>query len=92
MFGMPEKKKRQFKKIWSWLLLILIFSGSLAHGEKAENQKRSPCLVNIINFVRQCEPRIDWITEEALYQTVVEQIKIIKQYKLKAFFFCNMMR
>lgn len=86
MFGMPEKRKDKLRKFGSWLLLILLLGSSLAHGEKAENQKRSPRLVNIINFVRQCEPRIDWITEEVLYQTVVEQIKIIKQYQFKATF------
>jgi len=28
-------------------------------------------------------PRIDWITEDVLYDTVVSQIKILKQYQLK---------
>jgi hypothetical protein len=42
--------------------------------------------VNIINFIRQCEPRIDWITEEVLYDTVVEQIKILKKHRLRGTF------
>jgi hypothetical protein len=42
-----------------------------------------PKIINIINFIRQCEPRIDWITEDVLYETLVEQIKIMKQYNLK---------
>jgi hypothetical protein len=42
--------------------------------------------VNIVNFIRQCEPRIDWITEDVLYQTVVEQINIMKRYQLKGTF------
>ena len=25
-----------------------------------------PKIINIINFIRQCEPRIDWITEDVL--------------------------
>jgi hypothetical protein len=45
-----------------------------------------PKIINIINFVRQCEPRIDWITEDVLYETVVEQIKIMKRYNLKGSF------
>ncbi len=75
-----------------WLLMILVFLSLLAgsvrisSGKEAEKQDRSSRIVNIINFVRQCEPRIDWITEEVLYQTVVEQIKIIKQYNFKATF------
>lgn len=86
MLGMIENRKDNFRKFGSWLLLILFLASCQAYAEKAENQKRSPRLVNIINFVRQCEPRIDWITEEVLYQTVVEQIKIIKQYQFKATF------
>jgi len=75
-----------------WILMILVFlsllSGSvkISHGKEAESQDHSPRIVNIINFVRQCEPRIDWITEEVLYQTMVEQINIIKQYNFKATF------
>ena len=45
-----------------------------------------PKIVNIINFVRQCEPRIDWITEDVLYKTVEEQLLIMKQYDLKGTF------
>jgi len=75
-----------------WILMIFVFLSLLAglfrfsHGKKADSQNYSPRIVNIINFVRQCEPRIDWITEEVLFQTVVEQIKIIKQYNFKATF------
>jgi hypothetical protein len=42
--------------------------------------------VNIINFIRQCEPRIDWITPDVLYQTVVSQAEIMKQYNLRGTF------
>ncbi len=49
-------------------------------------EMESPRIVNIVNFIRQNEPRIERITEEVLYQTVVEQIKILKQYKLKGTF------
>ncbi len=46
----------------------------------------SPRVVNIINFIRQCEPRIDWITEEVLYDTVVAQVDIMQRYQLKGTF------
>jgi len=46
----------------------------------------SPRIVNIINFIRQCEPRIEWITEDVLYETVVEQIQIMKHHQLKGTF------
>lgn len=47
---------------------------------------RSPRIVNIINFIRQCEPRIDWITEQVLYDTVASQIGIMNQHQLKGTF------
>jgi len=84
MTKLSEKRK--------WILMIfvvlLLFTVStrISHSKKAESQNHSPRIVNIINFVRQCEPRIDWITEEVLYRTVVEQINIIKQYNFKATF------
>jgi len=46
----------------------------------------SPRIVNVVNFIRQCEPRIKWITEDVLYNTVVEQIKIMKKHQLKGTF------
>ena len=46
----------------------------------------SPRIVNIVNFIRLCEPRIDWITEDVLYQTVVQQADILKRYHLKGTF------
>jgi len=52
----------------------------------SESPGRSPRIVNIINFIRQCEPRIDWITEDVLYDTVVSQIAIMEEYNLKGTF------
>lgn len=46
----------------------------------------SPRIVNIINFVRQCEPRIEWITEDVLYQTTVQQVEIMKKHQLRGTF------
>ena len=69
------------------VLLIVTFSCSDSQkldSEKVHNQ--SPRIVNIVNFIRQCEPRIDWITEEVLYETVVSQIEIMKEYQLKGSF------
>ncbi len=45
-------------------------------------RKTSPRIVNIINFIRLCEPRDDRITEEVLYNTVVKQVDIMKKYDL----------
>ncbi|HML76408.1 MAG TPA: hypothetical protein PKB02_18095, partial [Anaerohalosphaeraceae bacterium] len=44
--------------------------------------KDTPKIVNIINFIRLCEPRDQKITQEVLYNTVVKQVEIMKQYGL----------
>ncbi|MCX6877840.1 MAG: hypothetical protein NTW21_29115 [Verrucomicrobia bacterium] len=48
-----------------------------ARGGEADTASGSPRIVNIVNFIRQCEPRIEWITPEVLYDTVVEQVNIM---------------
>lgn len=84
---MPRMKKK--KAVGRNLFVFIIFLMGLnlvVYSQKPLSQKSSPRIVNIINFVRKCEPRVDWITEEVLYQTVVEQIKIINKYNFKATF------
>jgi hypothetical protein len=61
-------------------------TGETCRAKEADAASSSPRIVNIINFIRQCEPRIDWITEDVLYETVVEQIEIMKRYQLKGTF------
>jgi len=73
----------------SGFLICLIFSScnpkpSDPMGAGTEGDK--PKIVNIVNFIRQCEPRIDWITEDVLFETVEEQVKMMKQYDLKGSF------
>ncbi len=69
-------------------LLILMVSLVVGTSPAAESDEvsSSPRIVNIINFIRQCEPRIEWITEDVLYETVVEQIAIMKKHQLKGTF------
>lgn len=55
-------------------------------AQAVEPSAVSPKIVNIINFVRQCEPRIERITEEVLYQTVVKQIEMMKANHLRGTF------
>lgn len=48
--------------------------------------KKSPRIVNIINFIRLLEPRDPTITEDVLYQTVVKQVDLMNKYQLKGSF------
>src|SRR6476619_2951498 len=41
-----------------------------------------PKIVNIVNFIRLLEPRDPAITEDVLYQTVVQQVAIMRKYHL----------
>ena len=66
--------------------VLLTMPGETCRAESGAGAGQSPRIVNIINFIRQCEPRIEWITEEVLYETVVEQVKIMTQYQLKGTF------
>ncbi len=66
--------------------LLLPLTGDTCGARERPDADKSPRIVNIINFIRQCEPRIDWITEDVLYETVVSQVDIMTQYKLKGTF------
>jgi len=74
------------KLILYGLFMFLFITGETCMNKEADTAGRSPRIVNIINFIRQCEPRIEWITEDVLYETVVEQIKIMKEHQLKGTF------
>ncbi|MDB4413732.1 hypothetical protein N9189_04320 [Pirellulaceae bacterium] len=60
-------------------------SNDLASAQTRE-KIATPRIVNIVNFVRQCEPRIEWITEDVLYDTVVSQIESMQRHKLRGTF------
>ena len=73
-------------------LLIICFLCSLtAFTNQRYNVRHSattgePKIVNIVNFIRLLEPRDAKITEDVLYQTVVQQIAIMKKHNLPGTF------
>lgn len=77
-----------------WISILSILAGiyilcSFTPGKKQLTsvvKKESPRIVNIINFIRFCEPRNAAITENVLYQTVVHQVDIMKEYHLRGTF------
>ncbi|MDD4759783.1 MAG: hypothetical protein PHU66_03075 [Bacteroidaceae bacterium] len=48
-----------------------------------QKTEKSPRIVNIINFIRGTEPRIEAYTDEVLYQTVVSQANCLRSHGLK---------
>lgn len=68
------------------ILLILNLSSCNVPIEKANaSQMQAPRIINIINFVRQTDYRLE-NSDSILYQTVKEQLKLINQYNLPATF------
>lgn len=83
--------KRNLKKLFIYLVigipaLVLIFLLIPKKEKELERVPSGPKVVNIVNFIRQCEPRIEWITPDVLFETVVEQIALLKAYNLPGTF------
>ncbi len=70
--------------IGTLLSIVMLFSCSTPQPkdqvQATENDK--PKIVNIVNFIRLLEPRKDEITEDVLYQTVVNQVAMMQEYQL----------
>ena len=76
-----------FKNISKKLLIYLLCLGSLsAMAQGVKTAQPTPKIVNIVNFIRLLEPRDAKITEDVLYQTVVQQVAIMKKYHLSGTF------
>ncbi|MDR1864945.1 MAG: hypothetical protein LBR08_05165 [Bacteroidales bacterium] len=69
------------------LLYFFTAVSTVACGSRTSEAQRAeaPRIVNIVNFIRQLEPRGN-ITDDMLYETVVEQVKQLKQHQLPATF------
>ena len=68
------------------ILLLSSYTNQNTRHERNRGETERPRIVNIINFIRLCEPRKEEITEEVLYETVVTQVEIMKKYKLSGTF------
>lgn len=64
------------------LVLFLFLITAFISSAQTTVVKPGPRIVNIVNFIRLLEPRDPAITEDVLYQTVVKQVALMKQYKL----------
>jgi hypothetical protein len=64
------------KKI-CFVLLLFTVAGASA---------QTPRIVNIVNFIRLLEPRDSAVTEDVLYQTVVRQVSLMRDCRLRGTF------
>ncbi|SBW03039.1 hypothetical protein [uncultured Dysgonomonas sp.] len=69
----------------TFLLFSAFFILSCSHTERVA-EKEPVHIVNIINFIRQTEPRIDEITDKVLFETVYQQILMLRKYDLPGTF------
>lgn len=77
-----------FKSLSSYIGILLIFSLSsclLSTKKDKSSNTQAPRIINIINFIRQTDYRIE-NSDSLLYQTVKEQLKLINRYNLPATF------
>ena len=70
------------------LLGIICLQMAGAYGQAPA----TPGIVNIVNFIRLLEPRDRVVTEDVLYQAVVKQVAIMKQYNLGQYFYITVRR
>jgi hypothetical protein len=73
-------------KLSLFLVLLILVSCTSRKSEEKEKSTPSPRIVNIINFIRDVEPRIEAITGDVLYETVVQQVNQLREYELPATF------
>ena len=67
--------------------MVAFFCLAITSPQSGKAEKSpAPRIVNIINFIRQTEPRSEEVTDEVLYQTVVEQVKQLNAHRLKGTF------
>lgn len=77
-----------FKSLSSYIGILLIFclNSCLLSTKKDKSSKtQAPRIINIINFIRQTDYRIE-NSDSLLYQAVKEQLKLINRYNLPATF------
>jgi len=79
------KKLVNLSKTIALLFAVVVGFSCNSKSQIAEEQS-SPRIINIINFIRQCEPRYEDITEDVLYETVVQQVKQLSEYQLPGTF------
>lgn len=77
-----------FKSLSFYIGILLIFSLSSCHLSTKKDdisKTQAPRIINIINFIRQTDYRIE-NSDSLLYQTVEEQLNLINRYNLPATF------
>ena len=73
------------KKIGLVCFIVFCCAGCRSAGEKPAESAAAPRIINIINFIRQTDYRVE-NADSLLYETVCEQVKLENKYDLPATF------
>ena len=73
------------KKIGLVCFIVFCCAGCRSAGEKLVESAAAPRIINIINFIRQTDYRVE-NADSLLYETVCEQVKLVNKYDLPATF------
>ena len=73
------------KKIGLVCFIVFCCAGCRSAGEKPVESAAAPRIINIINFIRQTDYRVE-NADSLLYETVCEQVKLVNKYDLPATF------
>lgn len=73
------------KKIGLVCFIVFCCAGCRSAGEKPVESAAAPRIINIINFIRQTDYRVE-NADSLLYETVCEQVKFVNKYDLPATF------
>jgi hypothetical protein len=86
--GFAAHIKQGIERTTAFLFPVIAILLLLTSCGKHTAVSEAPRIVNIINFIRQLEPRTTdpEMMQDILYQTVVEQINQLKQYRLPGTF------
>lgn len=78
----------KLRKVLYLLILLPFFNagcGSGTGGTKNETNAHAPRIINIINFIRQTDYRVE-NADSLLFETVAEQINLVNKYNFPATF------
>lgn len=73
------------KKIGLVCFIVFCCAGCRSAGEKPVESAAAPRIINIINFIRQTDYRVE-NADSLLYETVCEQVNLVNKYDLPATF------
>lgn len=65
------------KKIGLVCFIVFCCAGCRSAGEKPVESAAAPRIINIINFIRQTDYRVE-NADSLLYETVCEQVKLVR--------------